>query len=341
MKIAVDAMGGDFAPLEVVRGAVQAAQAGEAEILLVGDPAELERIGPTAGLPCPGVELVAARQRVEMGEHPAAALRHKKDSSLAVCARLVKEGRAGALVSAGNTGAAMAFSLFILGRLPGVERPAIAAPMPTTQGFSLLIDAGANVEVKPRYLLQFAQMGSLYVEQVLRRSHPRVGLLNVGAEGGKGPPAFQEAYQLLATSSLNFVGNVEGRDLPLGKADVIVCDGFSGNVLLKFAEGLAAGLFSLLKEELLSGLGTKVGAYLAQPAFRRLKAKLDYAEYGGAPLLGLKGLTIISHGSSNARAIHNAIRVARESLEQDVVGKIAALARDLKDNSENDTGSEV
>ncbi|MDK2927131.1 MAG: phosphate acyltransferase [Bacillota bacterium] len=337
MKIAVDAMGGDFAPLEVVRGAVAAARAGEAEILLVGEPGAIEAVGAEAGLPCPGVEVVAARERVAMGEHPAEALRHKKDSSLAVGARLVKEGRAGALVSAGNTGAAMAFSLFTLGRLPGVERPAIAAPFPTTRGFAVLIDAGANVEVKPHYLLQFAQMGSLYAASVLKRAHPRVGLLNVGAESGKGTPVLQEACRLLTASGLNFIGNIEGRDVPLGAADVIVCDGFSGNVLLKFAEGLAEGLFSLLKQELLAGFSTRAGAYLARPALKRLKAKMDYAEYGGAPLLGLKGLTIISHGSSDARAIHNAIRAARESLEQDVVGKIAALAQ----AAPNDAGSEA
>jgi glycerol-3-phosphate acyltransferase PlsX len=326
VKIAVDAMGGDYAPLEVIKGAVAAAKAGEAEIILVGDPAEIERVGRENGLPCPGIEIVPASQKVEMGEHPAAALRQKKESSLAVGARLVKEGRAAALVSAGNTGAAMAFSLFTLGCLPGIERPAIAAPLPTVEGFAVLIDAGANAEVKPRYLLQFAQMGSVYMESTFGRTRPRVGLLNVGAEKEKGTPVLQEAYQLLAASGLNFVGNVEGRDLPLGVADVIVCDGFTGNVLLKFAEGLAEGLFTLLKGELMAGFDTRLGAYLARPAFRRLRKKMDYAEYGGAPLLGLRGLTIISHGSSDARAIRNAIRVARQSLEQDVIGKIAKVA---------------
>jgi len=331
VKIAVDAMGGDYAPLEVIKGAVAAARAGEAEIILVGDPAEIEQVGREAGLPCPGIEVVPASQKVEMGEHPAAALRQKKDSSLAVGARLVKEGRAGALVSAGNTGATMAFSLFTLGRLPGIERPAIAAPLPTVRGFAVLIDAGANAEVKPRYLLQFAQMGSIYVEATFGRARPRVGLLNVGAEEEKGTPELQEAYRLLAASGLNFVGNVEGRDVPLGAADVIVCDGFTGNVLLKFAEGLAEGLFTLLKGELVASVGGRLGAYLAGPAFRRLRKKMDYAEYGGAPLLGLKGLTIISHGSSDARAIRNAIRVARESLKQDVIGKIAQVAAQAQD----------
>lgn len=331
MKIAVDAMGGDYAPLEVVRGAVAAARTDGAEVILVGDPTEIDRVGREAGLPCPGVEVVPASQKVEMGEHPAAALRQKKDSSLAVAAHLVREGRAGALVSAGNTGAAMAFSLFTWGRLAGIERPAIAAPFPTVEGFAVLIDAGANAEVKPRYLLQFAQMGSVYAESVYGRVRPRVGLLNVGTEKEKGTPALQEAYKLLAESDLNFVGNVEGRDVPLGIADVIVCDGFTGNILLKFAEGLAGGLMHLLKKELLGSPRTKLGAYLARPAFTALRRRMDYTEYGGAPLLGLKGLTIISHGSSNAAAIRNAIRVARESLERDVCGKIAALSGTAKE----------
>ncbi|NLY51258.1 MAG: phosphate acyltransferase PlsX [Firmicutes bacterium] len=325
MRVALDAMGGDNAPREIIRGALLAARSERVEIILVGDPAEIEKVGKEEGLPYPGIQVVPASQRVEMDEQPSTVVRQKKDSSLGVAARLVKEGKAEALVSAGNTGAAMAFALFTWGRLPGIERPAIAVPFPTLVGVTVLLDVGANVEVKPRYLLQYAQMGSVYAENVLGIKKPRVGLLNVGTEKTKGTAISQEAYELLESSGLNFSGNLEGRDIPLGTADVVVCDGFCGNVVLKFTEGLAEGFFTLLRRELARNWRTKLGAYLVKPALRGLKKRMDYSEYGGAPLLGLKGTAIISHGASDAKAIANAIRVARESWEQDVTGKIALL----------------
>lgn len=345
MRIAVDAMGGDLAPQEIVKGAVQAATSLGVEIALVGQPSELEAVAREAGLPAPGVEIVAASQKVEMTDHPSSVLRQKKDSSLALAAALVQKGDAEALVSAGNTGATMAFSLFSFGRLPGVERPAIAIPFPTTRGFCVLIDGGANVEVKPRYLLQFAQMGSLYAQNVLGWSNPKVALLNIGFEPEKGTPTLQEAYKLLTASQLNFVGNIESRDLPFGQAEVVVTDGFSGNLILKLAEGLGIAIMDMLKAEIAgSGLDVKLGAYLARSAFRGLKTRISYEEYGGALLLGLNHPTVICHGSSRARAIFNAIRVAKESLEQDVAGKIAALmqleSQGVKNSYDHEAGSD-
>jgi glycerol-3-phosphate acyltransferase PlsX len=336
MKIAVDAMGGDWAPQEIIKGAIQAASALDVNIALVGNPEEISAAGKEVGLPVPGVEVVPARQKVEMGDQPAYALRHKKESSLAVAASLVRSGDAGALVSAGNTGAAMAFSLRNFGRLPGVDRPGIAIPFPTTEGFCIFIDGGANLEAKPRYLLQFAQMGSLYAQHVLGREDPKVALLNVGLEAEKGTSVLQEGYKLLAASQLNFTGNIEGRDLPFGVADVVVTDGFSGNLILKFAEGFGAALMDMLKSEVKEGgLGVRLGAYLAGPVFRGLKARMSYEEYGGALLLGLKHPTVICHGSSNAKAIFNAIRVAKGSLIQDVAGRISMLLqKELQESSE-------
>jgi glycerol-3-phosphate acyltransferase PlsX len=335
MKIAVDAMGGDLAPLEMVKGAALAVSSLGIKIALVGRPDEIERVAGEAGLLASGVEIVPASQKVQMSDHPTLALRRKKDSSLAVAVKLIKKGEAQALVSAGNTGATMAFSLFGLGRLPGVDRPAIAAPFPTTRGYSLLIDAGANVEVKPRYLLQFAQMGSLYVETVLGWNKPKVALLNIGSEPEKGTPVLQEAYKLLSSSKLNFIGNIESRDLPLGLSDVVVTDGFSGNLVLKLAEGLSAALMEMLKTEIDTlGFSTKIGAHLTRPAFRGLKKRMSYEEYGGAQLLGLKHPVVICHGSSNSQAIVNAIRVAKEAVQEDVTKRIAALIEQESDESE-------
>ncbi len=334
MKIAVDAMGGDWAPREIVKGAVQAAATLGARILLVGNPDQIAALETEVGLPAPGVEVIPAWQQVEMSDKPVYALRHKKESSLAVAAALVRNGDAGALVSAGNTGATMAFSLRNFGRLPGVDRPGIAIPMPTTRGYCMFIDGGANLEAKPRYLLQFAHMGSLYVQSVLGWKHPKVALLNVGSEPEKGTAVLQDAYKLLNASGLNFIGNIESRDILSGVADVVVTDGFSGNLILKFAEGLATALLDMLKTEIKqSGLGVQLGAYLTRPAFQNLKKRMNYEEYGGALLLGLNHPTVICHGSSRARAIFNAIRVAQESLSQNVTGKIADLMREEPEGS--------
>jgi len=316
-------MGGDHAPTVVVDGAVAAAREYGLEITLVGPreriEAELARHS-TSGLKLP---IVHADEIVGMDEHASAAIRQKRESSIAIGIALVKEGRADGFVSAGNSGAVMASALFGLGRIEGIDRPAIGTVYPTISGSCFIIDAGANVDCKPEYLAQFAVMGSAYVEKVLGVSSPRVALLSNGEEDTKGNSLIQAARPLLKASRVNFVGNVEGKDIPFGVADVVVCDGFAGNVVIKLSEGLASALFDILRKELTADLPSKLAALALKPAFRRVKRRLDYAEYGGAPLLGVKGVVIIAHGRSNALAIKNAIRVARQAVEQRLVRAIA------------------
>ncbi|MDI3280900.1 MAG: phosphate acyltransferase PlsX [Bacillota bacterium] len=330
MRIAVDAMGGDHAPAEIVRGAVEAVSAFEVEVLLVGESQAVSAVLQKTGYRGERIILVEAPEVIGMDEHPVEALRKKKRSSLVVANELVRDGQADAVVSAGSTGAAMACSLLRLGKLPGIERPAIATTFPTLRGFSVLIDAGANADCRPVHLVKFAQMGALYAEKVLGVDNPRVGLLNIGEEETKGNELALAVYAELKKSSLNFIGNVEGRDVPAGKADVVVCDGFVGNVVLKFMEGMAGAIFHLLKEELSRDWRGMAGGLLLKPAFKRILRRTDYAEYGGAPLLGLKGVSIIAHGSSNARAIRNAIRVAKESVEKGVVEAIATGTKETE-----------
>lgn len=319
----MDAMGGDFAPEEVVRGALQASRDLGVEVVLVGDVPRIEPLVQDAG--GASFRLVHASQTVAMGAHPVEAVRRGADTSVAVAARLVKEGEADGMVSAGSTGAAMAAALLRFGRVPGVERPAICTPMPTVSGHCLIVDAGANVDCRPAQLVQFAEMGAIYAREVLGVGEPRVGLLNVGEEETKGSDLAVKAYQMLkGRPGLNFIGNIEGRDVTWGKADVVVCDGFVGNIVLKFAEGMATALFSSLRKELTSGFRAKLGALLAKPAFTRVKKRVDYTEYGGAPLLGVQGVCIISHGSSNAKAIANAVRIAAESARRRTPDLIAA-----------------
>lgn len=316
VRIAIDAMGGDHAPDEIVKGALQAASEGLAAIILVGDQARIEPLLAGVDREALGVSVVHASEVIGMDEAPAAALRQKKDASITVAMRLVKDGQADGVVAAGSTGAAMAAALMTLGRIPGIERPAIAVVMPTATGPAVLLDVGANVDSKPSYLAQFAIMGAIYFEAVFKKAQPRVGLFNIGEEETKGNELTTRAHQLLKeTPGIHFVGNVEGRDFPAGKADVIVCDGFIGNGLLKFAEGLAILLMDMMKEEMLRDWRGKLAALIMRPNLRALKRRLDYAEYGGAPLLGVNGLCIIGHGSSKAYAIRHAIRVAREAVE--------------------------
>ena len=305
-------MGGDHGPAVVVEGAVAAAREFGASVILVGDKAAIEREVVRLDAHALAVEIRHASQVVGMAESPSHALRRKRDSSLRVAAELVKEGRAAAFISAGNTGAAMAISMFVIGVLPGVDRPAIAAVLPNLKKFTILIDAGANVDPKPWHLLQFAVMGHVYARDILKLDSPRVGLLSVGEEEGKGNELTKEAYELLKESSLNFVGNVEGRDIYNGTCDVVVTDGFTGNVALKISESLAEMLGSMIREELLRDLRSKVGAKLAMPAFERFRRRIDYTEMGGAPLLGIDGAAIICHGASPVKAIKNAVRVAQE-----------------------------
>ncbi|MFQ6058198.1 MAG: phosphate acyltransferase PlsX [Anaerolineae bacterium] len=328
MKIVLDAMGGDRAPQVVIDGAVQAAREYGVEILLVGREdvvrAELAR-HDTRGLSLP---IVHANQVIEMEEHPAAAVKAKPDSSMVVGMDLVKEGQAQAFVSAGNSGGVMAAALFRLGRLRGIKRPALAAIFPLPSGPCLILDIGANTDCKPEWLLQFGLMGSVYMERVLGVARPRVGLLSNGEEETKGTMVVQQAHQLLKHSGLNFIGNVEGKDVPAGMADVVVSDGFAGNVVIKLSEGLSKMLLSLIKEEIQSNPLAMLGGLLARPAFDQVRKRLDYAEYGGAPLLGVNGVVIIGHGRSNAKAIKNAVRMAMQAVGQGMLEAIRTGIRE-------------
>ena len=316
-------MGGDRGPVVNIEGAVAAARELGLSVLLVGNEEELSRSlrrHSTNGL---GITICHAPETVGMNESPSAALRKKKHSSIRVGLELVKRGEADAFISAGNTGAVMATAMVTLGSLPGVERPAIALIVPTLRGQSILLDAGANADCKPRHLLQFAIMGDIYARQVMGKKSPTVGLLSIGEEESKGNELTREAFKELEEErSLNFTGNVEGRDVFSGAADVIVCDGFTGNIALKISESAAEFFTVLLKEELEKGLVGKLGALLTRGAFRRFKKRVDYTEYGGAPLLGVGGMCIISHGRSTAKAIKNAIRVAAECVENKVIEHI-------------------
>lgn len=319
MRIALDAMGGDHAPREVVRGAVESAREQDIEIVLVGKREAVEAELALCDHEGLNLSIVEASQVVEMGDHPAASVRQKRDSSIAVGMNLLKEGTVSALVSAGNSGAMMAAALLILGRMEEIERPAIGTVLPTSTGVTFLLDAGANVDCKPTYLAQFAHMGSIYMERVFGVERPRVGLLSVGEEETKGNQLVVEAHRLLKRSALNFIGNVEGRDIPKGMADVVVCDGFTGNVVLKAIEGLSEMLFEYLRQALTRQLHFKVAASILRPAFSAVRKQLDYTEYGGAPLLGVNGVVIIAHGRSDAKAIKNAARVAKQVVEQDML----------------------
>ncbi|PKM42670.1 MAG: phosphate--acyl-ACP acyltransferase [Firmicutes bacterium HGW-Firmicutes-8] len=319
MKIVVDAMGGDYAPIEIVKGAIEAAREFEIDIIFVGDEkkvkAELAKYD-AGKLP---VSVVHAPEVIEMGEPPAVALRKKKGSSIMIGTKLVIEGFGDAFVSAGNTGAVMGSSLLGFGRVKGIHRPAIASVFPTIKGFTMILDIGANAECDPQNLQQFAVMGNIYSSKILGVDEPKVGLLNIGEEETKGNPLYVEAFKLIKQSNLNFIGNIEGRDITGDVADVIVCDGFVGNVVLKFGEGLARDLMSMIKEELKKNIFVKIGAALVFSQAKGLRKKTDYAEYGGAPLLGVNGVCIICHGTSQARAVKNAIRVAKECVEINVV----------------------
>jgi len=324
LKIAVDAMGGDYGPAVIVEGAVAAAREYGASLVLVGDKAAIERELARCRASDLALEVRHASQVVGMAEAPSQALRRKRDSSLRVAADLVRDGEAAALVSAGNTGAAMAIAMFVVGVLPGVDRPAIAAVLPNLRGFTVLLDAGANVDPKPKHLVQFAVMGHVYARDILGHANPRVGLLSVGAEEGKGNDLTKEAYDELKDSSLNFVGNVEGRDIYNGRCDVVVTDGFTGNVALKISESLAETLGSMIREELTRDARSRLGAALARRAFDRFKRRVDYTEMGGAPLLGINGAAIICHGASPVKAIKNAVRVAGEWATADLNEHIKA-----------------
>ncbi|MEJ2688407.1 MAG: phosphate acyltransferase PlsX [Deltaproteobacteria bacterium] len=325
-QIALDAMGGDLGPVELVAGAVQAVQRYDVCIVLCGDEklirSTLQQLEVEES---DALQVIHAPQVISMDETPFDAVRKKKDSSIVRAFHLLKEKRVDAVVSAGNSGATMAAAVRYLGRLPTVSRPGIAGIYPTLKAPLVMMDVGANVDCRPQHLLQFGAMAAAFSEVVMLKERPRVGLLSIGEEGGKGNTLVKKTHDLFQRSTLNYVGNVEGRDIFKGDVDVIVCDGFVGNVCLKVSEGLAEAILHMLRDEISQSLKAKIGYALAEGAFMNFKKRVDYAEYGGAPLLGLNGTGIICHGRSNAKAIHNAIRVAKELVANNVNDRIETL----------------
>ena len=329
-RIALDAMGGDHAPDEIIKGALQAVTEYPVDIMLVGQQeviqAKLAALGST--LP-PRISIVDAREVVEMDDNALTPIRKKRNSSIRVCANLVKEGKADAMVSAGNTGAAMTSAYMVLGMIEGVDRPALAAILPNAKGHTVLLDVGANVDSKPSHLREFAVMGHFYAQMLFGVAEPRVGLLSIGEEEGKGNELTKETFRVMKETGLNFIGNAEGRDVFNGNADVVVCDGFIGNVVLKAGESLGEMVSRTLREEVTRGPIRKIGAVILRSAFDDLKKRMDYSEYGGAPLLGVNGGCIVCHGRSNAKAIKNAVRVARDFVLNRVDAKIREKIGDL------------
>ncbi|MTI69962.1 MAG: phosphate acyltransferase PlsX [Firmicutes bacterium] len=322
MKIALDAMGGDRGVTVTVKGAVDAVKEFDVNVILVGKKEDIKKELNKYEYPKDNIEIVNANEVIENEDKPVIAIRRKKNSSMVVGLNLVKKNQADAFISSGNTGALLTGGIFVAGRIKGIERPALAPVYPTDKGVSLLLDAGANAECRPKYLKQFAIMGSIYAEKVLDIENPKVGLVNIGVEEGKGNELVKDTYDLLKETDINFYGNLEARDIPKGYVDILLTDGFVGNTVLKLTEGLAQSIFSNLKKEFMKNTLTKLGAFLLKPSFKSFKEKLDYSEYGGALLLGLKGAVIKAHGSSDAVAIKNAIRQAKIFTERDVVNKI-------------------
>ena len=329
MRIAVDAMGGDFAPREVVRGAVDYAAANADEVIIVGDVSKVEAELAAYGRGRPAsVSFVDAPEVVGMGESPAAALRVKRRASIRVATDLVRDGAADAVVSAGSTGATMAAAVFRLGRVEGIDRPALGAHLVTATGPIMLIDVGANVDSDATNLVHFAVMGSIYAEHVLKVANPRVGLLNIGEESEKGNAVAREANARMLEADLHFVGNVEGNDLTAHVADVVVCDGFVGNVVIKFFEGLTGYIFRSLRSDLQQGPLAPLALLALKPGFDRLRHRFDYERYGGAPLLGVRGVSIVTHGRARARMIEHAMRAASDAASERVPDLIAEWTRD-------------
>lgn len=333
MRIILDGMGGDNAPGEIVRGAVEASKLIEDEIVIVGDGDKIEFQLKKYKYSDEKISVKHASEVIENDDAPVRAVRRKKDSSMVVGLNMVKSGEGDLFISAGNTGALMAGALFNLGRIQGIDRPAIASiyPILGTKKPSLLVDAGANSECKPSNLLEFAMMGSIYMEKVLGRENPKIGLVNLGVEESKGSTLTKAAFGLLEKSHLNFSGNIEAREVPLGGADVVVCDGFVGNVILKLTEGLAINIVNLLKKKFTENARAKMGAVLLSKKLRSLKEEFDYTEYGGAPILGVKGPVVKMHGSSNANAVKNSILKAIPFAEENVVGIISESVFEIEE----------
>lgn len=321
IKVAIDAMGGDNAPIEIVKGAVEAIKESDVNIVLVGLSDVINKELSKYSYDKERISVVNATEVIGTDESPTVAVRRKKDSSMIVGLKLVKEGEVSAFVSAGSTGALLTGAILHVGRINGIERPALATKLPTKGGYSLLIDSGSNVDCKPKYLEQFAKMGSVYVENVVGIKNPSVALVNIGAEKEKGNALTKEAYELLENSNLNFVGNLEARDIPSGNVNVVVCDGFVGNVILKFSEGLGMTLLKIVKETITEGIYKFAAAALKTP-FKTIKKRFDPDEIGGAAFLGVKALVVKAHGSSKSKAIKNAIKQCEIFVQNDIVKKI-------------------
>jgi len=329
MRIAVDAMGGDHAPSEVVRGALDYAGRGPDQVILVGDVSRIERELSDLGRTRPSnMTLVDAPEVIGMGEHPATAVRTRKRASIVVATDMVRDGTADAVVSAGSTGATMAAAVFRLGRIPGIDRPALPAYMATPTGPVTLLDVGANVDSDPEHLVQFAAMGAIFAEHVLGVANPRIGLLNIGEETEKGDDLAREAHAKLAALDLNFVGNIEAHDMIAHHADVVVCDGFVGNVVVKFFEGITTYIFRAVREDLQQGPIAPLALLALKPGFDRLRARFDYERFGGAPLLGVRGVSIVTHGRAKSRMIEHAIRAGAEASRAGIPDLIAEWTRE-------------
>lgn len=330
MNIFLDAMGGDYAPYEIVKGAIDAVKEYDVALTLVGRRSVIEDELSKYDYPKDKIEILHAETVIENTEEPAMAIRRKPDSSLVVALDEMKKRDNAVLISAGSTGALLSGGLLKLGRIKGIKRPALAATLPKSDGVFLLIDTGANADCKPEYLEQFAQLGKIYSENVLGKTNPGIGLINIGAEAKKGNSLVKAAYELLEAGEFNFLGNVEARDIPETKADVLVCDGFTGNIVLKLTEGIAAYLLKGMKTSIMSNTKGKIGGLLIKDNLKDFKKQFDYAEYGGAPFLGVKGGIIKAHGNSDAFAIKNAVRQSIRFIENDVLQKITENAKNME-----------
>ncbi|MGL4606745.1 MAG: phosphate acyltransferase PlsX [Eubacteriaceae bacterium] len=331
MNIFLDAMGGDNAPLEIVKGAVEAVNEYNISLTLVGKTKEIQAVLDKLSYPKEKIGILHSETVISNEEEPAMAIRRKDDSSLVVALEAMKKKGNSVLISAGSTGALLSGGLLKLGRIKGIKRPALAATLPKENGVFLLIDTGANVDCKPEFLKQFAELGSIYVENVLKVTNPSVGLINIGVESKKGNALVKEAYEILENSDINFLGNVEARDIPETDADVLVCDGFTGNIVLKLTEGIAGYLMKGIKTAVMNSTKGKIGGMLIKDNLQVFKKKFDYVEYGGAPFLGVKGGIIKAHGSSNATAIKHAIRQSICFIENDVLNKMTENAKKMED----------
>lgn len=329
MKLAVDGMGGDNSPSAVVEGCVQAVKEFGVDILLTGPAEVIKSELDKHEYDKSKIHIIDAREVIDPNEHPVSAIRKKKDSSLSIALNLVKNKEADAVISAGSTGAFMAGALFIVGRIKGIDRPALAPIMPGKNKSFMIIDCGANAECKPVNLFQFAMMGKVYMENIMKIVDPTIGLINIGSEEEKGNELTKAAYKILKRSNMNFVGNVEPREISNGDVDVLVCDGFVGNTVLKMFEGVASNIFEILKTEIMSSFKTKIGGILLKSVFKNFKKKFDYKEVGGAAFLGVDGICIKAHGSSDARAIKNAIRQAKNFYDNGVLPKIKSSIEEI------------